>query len=76
MVCSLRDIGCSCLRTTAKGPTNYLSCSSCSGHYVNLLLGCTFGLNLATGLGAVLVSSKLLSPAPICYFTEYWALDG
>ena len=23
----------------AEGPSNYLSCSSCSGHFVNLLLG-------------------------------------
>ena len=38
----------------AKGPpSKYLSCS-CSGHLVNLLLGCTSGLNLAADLGPVL----------------------
>ena len=31
-----------CLRPTAEGPGNYLSCS-CSGHFINLLLGCTSG---------------------------------
>ena len=46
-----------CLQPTAEGPNNYLNCfSSCcsSGHLVNLLLGCTSGLNLATDLRPVL----------------------
>ena len=43
-----------CRRPTAKGPSNYLSSSS-SGHLVNLLLGCTSGLNLAADQGPVLV---------------------
>ena len=31
-----------CLQPTAEGPSNYLSCCCCfSGHFVNLLLGCT-----------------------------------
>ena len=33
------------LQPTAEGPSNYFSCS-CSGHFVNLFLGCTSGLNL------------------------------
>ena len=41
------------LLPTAEGPSNYLSSSS--GHFVNLLLGCTSGLNLAADLGPVLV---------------------
>ena len=41
-----------CLRPKAGGPSNYLSC--CSGHVVNLLLGCTSGLNLAADLRPVL----------------------
>ena len=33
----------------AEVPTNYLdNCSSCSGHFINLLLSYTSGLNLAT----------------------------
>ena len=36
-------------------PNNYLSCRCCSsGHFVNLLLGYTYGLNLAVDLGPVL----------------------
>ena len=42
-----------CLWPTAEGPSNYLSCS-CSRHFINLLLGCTSGLNLAADLGPVL----------------------
>ena len=40
-----------CLQPMAEGPSNYLGCccsSSCSGHFINLLLGYTSGLNLAT----------------------------
>ena len=37
---------------TAQRPSDNLS-SSCSGHFVNLLLGCTSGLNLAADLGPV-----------------------
>ena len=52
-----------CLRPTAERPNNYLSCSSssCSGHLVNLFLGCSYGLNLATDLGPAraLLSLKL-----------------
>ena len=37
-----------CLRPTAEGPSNYLSCCCCySEHFVNLLLGCSSVLNLA-----------------------------
>ena len=35
-----------CLLPKAKEPINYLSCCSCSGSLINLLLGCTNGLNL------------------------------
>ena len=42
-----------CLWPTAEVPCNYLSCSCSSGHFVNLLLGCTSGLNLAADLGPV-----------------------
>ena len=31
-----------CRRPTAKRSSNYLSCCSCSGHFVNLLMGCTW----------------------------------
>ena len=37
----------------ADGPSDLLSCS-CSGNFVNLLMGCTYGLNLAADLGPVL----------------------
>ena len=43
---------------------NYLSCCSCSVNFVNLLLGCTSGLNLAAGLGpvlAMLISNPVIS---------------
>ena len=33
---------CCCLRPRVKAPSNYLSCSSCSGHFVNLH---TFGVH-------------------------------
>ena len=46
-----------CLRPTAEGPSNY---ASCSGHFVNLLLGCTSGLNLAADLGPVLALFKVI----------------
>ena len=50
-----------CLRPTAKGPGNNLNCYfSCSGHFVNLLLGCTSGLNLAADLGPVLALFKVI----------------
>ena len=39
-----------CLKPTAEVPINKLSCCCCSGHLVNLLLGCTSGLNLAAYL--------------------------
>ena len=42
-----------CLRPMADGPSDLLSCS-CSGNFVNLLMGCTYGLNLAADLGPVL----------------------
>ena len=48
-------------KPTAGGPSNDLSCSSCSGHLVNSLLGCTSGLNLATELGPVLALSAFES---------------
>ena len=48
-----------CLRPTAEGHCNYLSCS-CSGHFVNLLLERTSGLNLAADLGPVLALFCLL----------------
>ena len=41
---------------SAANGSNYLSwhCSSCSGHFVILLLGCTSGLKLAAGLATLL----------------------
>ena len=47
------------LQPTAEGPSNYFSCS-CSGHFVNLFLGCTSGLNLAADLGPVLAGHMSL----------------
>ena len=37
-------------RSTVEGPSNYYLSCFCSGHLVNLLLGCTSGLNLAADL--------------------------
>ena len=50
----------------AEVPSNYLSCSSCSGHFVNLLLGYTpghsSGLNLAEDLGRTSLGLVLNEP--------------
>ena len=49
-----RRLDCFCMGPMTVGPSNYLSCCSCSGHLVDLFLGCTSGLNLATDLGPIL----------------------
>ena len=53
-----------CLRPTAKGTSNFLSCFCSSGHFVNLLLGCTSGvLFWGTRLGCS--SSLNLAVGPV-----------
>ena len=55
------------------GPSNYLSCCSCSGHFVNLLLGYTSGLNLGADLGPVLalfLFKKYCHPWEYCLPSE------
>ena len=47
-------------RSTVEGPSNYYLSCFCSGHLVNLLLGCTSGLNLAADLGPVLALFKVI----------------
>ena len=51
-----------CLQPTAKGPSNYLSCSSCSGHFVNLLSWLQFwfksGCRPKTSSGLVLLTKS------------------